>query len=97
METSGNTTSELSAYRQCHIICVGVVVGCDNGHIWSISPSHHDSAGSGALLVHELVLHLSDGLLDGLGVQPLHLRIIEEPHLTKHLTRDLHRRKEQWS
>ena len=53
--------------------------------------SHHDSAGSGALLVHELVLHLSDGLLHGFGVQPLHLSVVEEPNLTKHLTRDLHR------
>ena len=53
--------------------------------------SHHDSAGSGALLVHELVLHLSDGLLHRLGVQPLHLSVVEEPNLTKHLTRDLHR------
>lgn len=59
------------------------------------APPHHDSAGRRALLVHELVLHLPDGLLHGLGVQPLHLSVVEEPNLTKHLTRDLHRGKGQ--
>lgn len=44
--------------------------------------THHDFADDGTLLVHELVLHLLDGLLNGPWVESFHLCLIEEPDLS---------------
>ncbi len=41
------------------------------------------------LLLHELVLHLLDGLLHGLWVEPPDLILVQVAYLPKHLSRDL--------